>query len=496
MDGLDGGGRVTRVLRWPQRALRRGWERAVLAGAPVPVLLLDVDGSIRFCTASAARALSGAREDLVGTPLQDLVAPEDRPTLEGWLAELAGSGADRSVHHEVALAGTPPRSVELNGTNLSADPRVRAIAVLVVDTTVQRAREMELRHLALYDVLTGLPNRALLHERLTDATRSRGGTALIVLDLDRFKDVNDEHGHAAGDDLLCAVARRFASALPRGATPARMGGDEFAVVLPKMGAEAATDVAERLIRLLDDPLETPFGALDVTACAGVAAVTGRGSASDLMREADTAMYQAKGQGHGQVAVYRPGPVDASPSREIDLVDRLRAEKEELERLVGIDELTGIGNLRRYRQRLAALDRRARDTQEPYSLLFCDIDSFGRFNKVHGQAAGDRALRAVATAIVEELRSGDEVHRRGGEELVVLLPDTDGAEAVVVAERMRAAVSSATIARGDGSGQLVVTISIGVGTFDPTSSATADQVEATADAAMRRAKADGKDCVAY
>jgi diguanylate cyclase (GGDEF)-like protein len=454
--------------------------------------MIDRDGAVLHATPRARNMVpEGAAAG--GWSLFERVRVEDRDSLRAWLDELLSSGRDRSVHLEVRLVGEPARSVELQGCNLRSERRVGCIAVLIGDTTERIAREDALAHHALHDHLTKLGNRALLKDRLEQAAGAGLGVAVIVFDLDQFKQINDTHGHVVGDEVLSTIAQRFSEVVPSGSTLARLGGDEFAMVLPKATDGSAADVAERVLATLRVPIETTGGSIAVSVCAGIATVKGRGRPDELLRQADTALYRAKALGAGRSVVFRSDP-DTSAARPTELLDRLRAENAELERLVGTDELTGIGNLRRYRERLGELEARGSERAEPYSLLFCDVDSFGAFNKTYGHAAGDHALRAVAAAIVHQLRSGDEVHRRGGEELVVLLPATDRTEAVAVAERVRGAVVAAAIERGDGAEPSVVTISIGVGSVDPDSPITAAEVEEAADQAMRQAKADGKNRV--
>jgi diguanylate cyclase (GGDEF)-like protein len=493
LDVVEWGRRVLMVGK-KREPLRRGWEQAVLRDGPVPMLLLDDDGTVVHVTGTAARAVPGFAS-AVGICLADLVAALDRGSLHAWLDELRVSGPERSVRIEVELASDPPRTVELQAKNLLRHPRVRCIAAVVVDTTERHRHEEALTHSALHDSLTGLANRALFLERLDQAVKTGMGVAVIMIDLDRFKVVNDTHGHGVGDELLRTVGDRLSAAAPRGSTLGRLGGDEFAIVLPRATEGVAADVADRLLAAVSEPSDTSVGHVWVTACAGISSTSRARPPLELLRRADVAMYQSKAQGSGRSTAFRPEPYEPPAARPVDMLDRLRAEKAALERLVGTDELTGIGNLRRYRQRLNQLESRSVAQGQPYSLLFCDVDSFGAFNKRYGQAAGDRALQAVAEAIVHQLRSGDEVHRRGGEELVVLLPSTDLTEAKVVAERVRKAVAAADLALSEAVESQGVTISIGIGSFDPAAPQSADSVERAADRAMRRAKEGGKDQVA-
>src|SRR3954447_10497453 len=158
---------------------------------------------------------------------------------------------------------------------------------------------------ALHDALTGLPNRALFHDRIEQAlrlaARDEDHFAVMLLDLDRFKEINDTLGHQHGDELLRAVAARVRDALREGDTVARLGGDEFAGVLPGGGeAEGALDVARKLRAVIQEPFPSQGMVLEVGASIGIALFPDDGTDSDtLMRHADVAMYQAKESGHGQ-----------------------------------------------------------------------------------------------------------------------------------------------------------------------------------------------------
>jgi diguanylate cyclase (GGDEF)-like protein len=176
-------------------------------------------------------------------------------------------------------------------------------------------------HQALHDALTGLPNRALFTDRLQHALTQgrRRGTAcgVIFLDLDRFKTVNDSLGHAAGDDLLVAVARRIDACLRSADTSARLGGDEFAVLLEDLSdADEAVIVAQRITAALDAPVVVQGREVFVSASVGIAC--GRSGASDLLRHADVAMYRAKALGKGRHAVFEE-------SMQAEVLDRLELE---------------------------------------------------------------------------------------------------------------------------------------------------------------------------
>jgi diguanylate cyclase (GGDEF)-like protein len=185
----------------------------------------------------------------------------------------------------------------------------------------------ENQHQALHDALTGLPNRVLLFDRAEQAVRAahRHGEAvgLLLLDLDRFKEVNDTLGHHNGDLLLKQVAARLSDAVREVDTAARLGGDEFAVVLPRVGsAHEATRVAERLLDALRQPVDLEGLVLDVSASIGVAVCPDHGhDAGQLLQYADIAMYAAKRSNLG-VAVYDPNLDEHSPRR-LTLLSELR-----------------------------------------------------------------------------------------------------------------------------------------------------------------------------
>jgi diguanylate cyclase (GGDEF)-like protein len=188
-------------------------------------------------------------------------------------------------------------------------------------------------HQALHDALTGLPNRALFTDRIQHALTQgrRRGTAcgVIFLDLDRFKNVNDSLGHAAGDELLVAVARRIDDSLRSSDTAARLGGDEFAVLLEDLSdVEEAVLVADRIGAALTAPVVVQGREVFVKASVGIA--VGRAGASELLRQADVAMYRAKAEGKGRSRVFEE-------SMQAEVVERLELEGELL-RAIERDEI--------------------------------------------------------------------------------------------------------------------------------------------------------------
>jgi len=185
-----------------------------------------------------------------------------------------------------------------------------ASLVNVLSNAVERHETDErVRHQALHDELTGLPNRALVRDRLCSALvrrrRDHGDVAVLAMDLDNFKVVNDSLGHSGGDELLMLVASRLSEAARATDTVARFGGDEFVVVCEGLvGREAALEVAERLLAAVSRPIALDDGEHYLTASIGIALATGfRDGAEELLRDADTAMYRAKEAGGGRCEVF-------------------------------------------------------------------------------------------------------------------------------------------------------------------------------------------------
>lgn len=164
----------------------------------------------------------------------------------------------------------------------------------------RQSRRRNLHRLAYFDAVTGLPNRNLFHDRLRQALfRAARGNALLAvlfLDLDGFKAINDTHGHATGDEVLRAVAERLTHCVREGDTLSRLGGDEFAAVLPDLAdSGVAARVAERIVAALAEPLTACGGEVSLTASIGISLYPADGrEAADLVRRADGAMYRAKG----------------------------------------------------------------------------------------------------------------------------------------------------------------------------------------------------------
>ncbi len=218
--------------------------------------------------------------------------------------------------------------IELSEVCDKLGARTHFVAV-VADITDQKRAELELRYLANYDTLTGLPNRTLLAERLERAVararRANSRVGVLFLDLDRFKDINDSMGHAAGDRLLKAAAARLQETVREIDTVARLGGDEFTVVLEDLAdAAAAEQMAARIVAAFDAPLEIEGRAeTSISPSIGVALYPDHASSpNDLLKFADTAMYQAKDRGRNTWQMYTEA-MDAETRRRASMMAALR-----------------------------------------------------------------------------------------------------------------------------------------------------------------------------
>ncbi len=294
--------------------------------------------------------------EIVGVPLevldrgmqifQKLLHPADREWVMQRLEScLSGASDDYAAECRLLLGDGREIWVEDRGRVVERDGAGRALRMLgsMADATARRKAEQQAQHLAFFDSLTALPNRQLLEERLERSmvvckAAGRFG-ALVMLDLDDFRSINDTHGHATGDRLLQAAAQRLGALLAGGDTLARPGGDEFLVLLGDLGDDldaaqhAAEEQVQRLRRALDEPIELDGNRFSAASCFGVSLYPCHGStAADLLREADTALYRAKARGTGHVDFYSAsmgGEVSARMRLDMDLQQAVERQEFEL-----------------------------------------------------------------------------------------------------------------------------------------------------------------------
>ncbi|MFC3538030.1 putative bifunctional diguanylate cyclase/phosphodiesterase [Couchioplanes caeruleus subsp. azureus] len=285
--------------------------RTLIQSASDVILIVGDDDRIRYASPAAGTVLG--RPDLVDTPLSRLIADTHHDALAALL-EHARAGHNDGTDLTAVCADRRLLQVECTARDLRDDPTVRGLVLTVRDVTERRRLENDLAHQAFHDGLTGLANRVLFRDRLeqafTAAACDGGELGVLFVDLDDFKEVNDSFGHAVGDQLLVAVGQRIAAAIGARDTAARMGGDEFAIlVAPAPDAGAAEDVAARIVAALSAPIEISDGLggshiVSGAASIGVATSTDADSPTGLLRHADLALYLAKGAGKATWQRYR------------------------------------------------------------------------------------------------------------------------------------------------------------------------------------------------
>jgi diguanylate cyclase (GGDEF)-like protein/PAS domain S-box-containing protein len=299
---------------------------SLIKNAADVIMIADADGQLRFASPAAERTFARHPDQLIGRNLLDLWIDSDRERVAAFLAEVAATQGRPIGPVEAAVETSDRRIiVECVGSNLSDDPAVAGLALNFRDVSERKALEEQLRKLAFHDHLTLLANRSLFWNRvehaLALAQRSQQRVAVMFLDLDNFKNVNDSLGHDAGDRFLQAVAQRLIKCTRPSDTVARLGGDEFAILLEGIGRE--TDV-DRLVRPIsaafNQPLLVDGRSTDASASIGVACSSPGDDAEQLLRNADIAMYNAKASGRSRLVVFEAHMQE-------QLHDRLRLEQD-------------------------------------------------------------------------------------------------------------------------------------------------------------------------
>ncbi len=294
--------------------------RSLVRNASDGVVVLGDDGLIRYESPAVERILGRRPDDGVGQPAIADVHPDDRATVERRLHDVASaSGSEAAMEFRARHADGSWRTLEAIAKNLLDDPAVGGVVVNYRDITERKALEEQLRHQAFHDVLTGLANRSLFRDRLGHALAraARGAlpTAVLYLDLDDFKAINDRLGHAEGDRLLVAVGERLLTATRAGDTVARLGGDEFAIIVEETDPTEAAQAATRILQALAPPFDVGGREIVARASIGIAIRTADGGdADELLRRADIAMYAAKARGGECHVTYEAELYDATVAR--------------------------------------------------------------------------------------------------------------------------------------------------------------------------------------
>ena len=303
------------------------------------VLALDAQGCITFVNPAAAGLLGWRAEELVGRHVATAIDPAgllETGASPEWVHErrLRAGETLRIEEYAVTRSDGSVLDVSITASPVLRDGDVVGAVLALRDSTERKALERRLMHQAFHDQLTGLPNRALFLDRLEHA-RARGAAtaqAVLFVDLDRFKVINDSLGHRAGDDVLCTVASRLVAAVHPGDTVARFGGDEFTVLIEELAdRDAAASTAARILDALALPISAGDRDVVLSASIGIAIAEPGAPECDLLAAADIAMYEAKSSGGDRSAV-AAADADGSARARLDLEMELRAaiERDELE----------------------------------------------------------------------------------------------------------------------------------------------------------------------
>jgi diguanylate cyclase (GGDEF)-like protein/PAS domain S-box-containing protein len=285
---------------------------ALLQHSSDMTIALDDDGRVTYASPSCEKILGIPLDTLTGEELQLFVHHEDQTAMRRLIAAL-GSDTDsqRTMQLELRIStgiGTGRwKTLDVTFTDLRSEPAVRSLVLNAHDVSERKKLENDLRHRVLHDDLTGIANRVLFRERVHHAAVSRtedSMAAVLFIDIDDFKTVNDGLGHNAGDELLKILAFRLHSFVRASDTAARLGGDEFAVLLERVeDLPKVLDVAERLLETIEQPVQFEDRTISVSASIGIALANDDTDADALLRNADVAMYSSKRNGKGRVRLF-------------------------------------------------------------------------------------------------------------------------------------------------------------------------------------------------
>jgi len=298
--------------------------RSLVQNSSDLIAVVDPDTTIRYLTPSVERLLGRRPDTLLGQRLSGLLHPDDQARATAAVADtLAHPATPAPLEWRLRRREGEWFFAEVSVTNLLGDANIGGLVLTIRDIQERKDLESQLTHQAFHDPLTKLANRALLADRVghAQARSQRDGRpcAVLLLDLDDFKTVNDTLGHVAGDEVLMEVARRLHGCIRAGDTAARLGGDEFALLLEDTpDAPRAMEVAERIAMALKEPIMLGGKEAFLSASMGIALGVPSEPEGELLRNADVALYIAKERGKGRCEVFEP-------SMRAAVLDRLQLE---------------------------------------------------------------------------------------------------------------------------------------------------------------------------
>lgn len=294
-------------------SLRESHERfaSLLHNVSDVVVVLNAEGSVTYSSEASISAWGVNPFSVIGRNIREIAHPEDIPAIDRLLSGINENGKEsrKDIIRMRTGAGLTCSYFEMIVTDMRSHPSVTGIVATFHDVNDRKLQEIKLKDMAFHDQLTGLANRTFFIERLRMALlyRPTKGTsvAVIFLDLDGFKKVNDTHGHAAGDIVLQAVAKRILSCVRVNDLASRFGGDEFAVVLEGIAsAEKIQPLTERILHELRQPISLADQTVTIGSSIGIAISDASDEdAETLLRKADEAMYEAKRTGKGRCVFY-------------------------------------------------------------------------------------------------------------------------------------------------------------------------------------------------
>jgi len=282
---------------------------SLIRNASDAIMIVGADGRIEYASPAMQRTFGLWHDDLVGRRLGEIWREADRERIASFLAEVTATQGVSIGPVELSVGTKSKRFIaECVGSNLLDDPAVKGLALNLRDVTERKALEDQLRQLAFHDPLTLLANRSLFRNRVEHAIalsrRTQDRLAVLMIDLDNFKNVNDSLGHDVGDRLLQTAAQRLVKCTRAADTVARLGGDEFAVLLEGVSTlEQAEQIASAVTDAFRQPLSIDGNDLLVTTSVGVALSESGHDTEQVLRNADIAMYNAKSSGKGRHVVF-------------------------------------------------------------------------------------------------------------------------------------------------------------------------------------------------
>jgi diguanylate cyclase (GGDEF)-like protein/PAS domain S-box-containing protein len=289
---------------------REEYFRSLIENASDIITILDEHGVISYTSPSTERILGYKPQELMGKNISEFIHKDDLPNFTHTLAIIAkSSNSTSSAEFRFRHKSNSWYILEAVGKNLRVESIISGIVINSRDITQRRHAEETIRHLAYYDPLTGLPNRILFLDRfkiaLAQARRNKHLLAAMFLDLDHFKTINDTLGHTIGDNLLRAVADRLTNCLREGDTVARMGGDEFTLLLPQIDQpKDVSKTAQKILEALKSPFYFEGHELHITFSIGITVYPSDGEdVQTLLKNADLALYRAKASGRNMYQPY-------------------------------------------------------------------------------------------------------------------------------------------------------------------------------------------------